>query len=266
MSTLLQAARDGRAAAGRRFKVAFPAATHPVVKGSPVLTSAPGVDPGQVIPPPINQDTLARVFNVHEQGKTRIEPLKKVADALCGTCRKEKHYGPCLKPLRTHGAGVPHKEAGFNPGLTADDPSVSSGDGGPSHSAHYNPATSAVSSLARAPDGRPADEQAGTYFADLFRHLGITSAADQSLNNSGALAKVAIFPIPGTAVHSPTERRGPTVNIYEEGFPPRKSPIVGWGDEGTQRITRAFDQIDGAVDSTNIEGGGQPPTGPAVLG
>ena len=71
----------------------------------------------------------------------------------------------------------------------------------------------------------------------------------------------------GTDGHSVHEQRGPgpTSNPYEERRTVM-SPPVGWGDEGPQRIERAFDQIDGAVDTTNIEDSskGQPAGGPAV--
>jgi hypothetical protein len=73
--------------------------------------------------------------------------------------------------------------------------------------------------------------------------------------------------MPGAATHSMHEQRGPSVNPYEERLTV-KSPPVGWGDEGEQRINRAFDQIDCAADSTGIEDAskGQPSGGPAVLG
>jgi len=259
-------------------------------------------------------------------------------------------------------------------GLTGDDPST--GDN-PSTSPHYHSATS-DSALARARDGRPADEQAATSFADLFRHLGISNAADEPGRMYGGLNKVSMTLIEslllgalgrgalaaggdrvsnhnsgigsglgaglgtlaggvagaalgsptsnlgpliggllggsighragrytedklssskvaevldiskirarrlaliermygvklsgwqlwGTDGHSTHEDRGPSPNPYEERLTV-KSPPVGWGDEGPQRIRRAFDQIDGAVDTTNVGGGfGDPQPGPAAL-
>ena len=334
---------DGQLAALARLKLAFPAATHPTVQDSATLQSQETKPVSQTaqerMQAPSNPYDLSQLFDVHEQGKTRIEPRRKLSVEMCTSCRREKHYGPCSAPKK-----IPTKAADFNPGLTADDPSQ--GDN-PSTSANYHAATTADSSLARARDGRPADEQAGTYFADLFRHLGIQSAADEPGRMTGGLNKVAImFPpaprmgggvmgalggvagaalIPymmtrnmdprtrghaliggmlggmvgrrfmpglagglggsvlgtmlsskfgdwqlwGTDGHSTHEQRGPgpTSNPYEERLTV-KSPPIGWGDEGEQRIRRAFDQIDGAVDSTSIEDAskGQPDSGPAVLG
>ncbi len=157
------------------------------------------------------------------------------------------------------------KKAGFNLGLTGSDPSfVGSGEFAPSVSPNYTAATS-DSSLARARNGRPAVEQAATGFADLYRHLGIDSAPDQPTNITGGLNKTAVEP--STNVHTPTENRGPTSNVYDQVRIPGKAPVVGWGDEGNQRIERAFSQVDNTVDSTCIEGGwGGPAEGPAVLG
>lgn len=71
-----------------------------------------------------------------------------------------------------------------------------------------------------------------------------------------ARAKLGDFftSLPGAATHSMHEQRGPgmTSNPYEERLTV-KSPPVGWADEGPQRTRRAFDQVDGAVDTTNIE-------------
>lgn len=275
--TLHDAYNEGRRAAFRRFKVAAPAPTHPTVKESPLLRSQSGDAPSpQQLQAPTHPDAIKQVFDATEQSKTRIEPNKKLAEDLCTTCRKPKHYGPCLKPSRTRPDGSPLKSAGFNMGLKGDDPQfVGSGESGPSTSPHYHSATTADSSLARARDGRPADEQAATGFADLFRHLGIDAPADEWTDASGALVKVqswnplvksAYEPMLGAALHSRYEQRGPTVNPYEERIT-KKSPPVAFGDEGDQRIERAFDQIDGAVDTANIEGQwGGPATGPEVLG
>lgn len=275
MSILHRAREAGRLDALLRYKAAF-MPMHPVVRDSAVLRSSPAQPERDLIEPnvmqqlqaPTSPDVVKRVFDVQEQGKTHSEPTRKLADDLCTTCRKEKHYGPCLKPPRTKNPGTPLKEAGFNAGLSGSDPQyVSTGEDAPSVSPHYHSATTADSSLARARDGRPADEQAATGFADLFRHLGIVPLADQAVNNTNGLNKTAWQPVLGTALHSLFERRGPTVNIYEEGRPPGKARPVGWGDEGEQRVERAFDQIDNLADSTNIDGSrGDPQGGPAVLG
>lgn len=200
---------------------------------------------------------------------TQMNPGAKVsggqmrtAEELCTTCRKPKHYGPCHKPLGTRPAGDPHKKADFNFGMYGDDPS--NGDN-PSTSPHYHAATSSISSLARAQDGRPAGEQAATGFADLFRHLGITSLSDDTTPDhlTSNMRKTAYMP-GGTSTLTQTifEGRG-SPNPYDER-PQALSPPVGWSDEGKQRIQRAFDQIDGAVDSTCIEGNSAPSGGPAV--
>lgn len=163
------------------------------------------------------------------------------ADVSCGTCRKPKHYGPCSRP-------IPIKRSNFNLGMTADDAT----EGGPSTSPNYSSATSADSSLTRARDGRPADEQASSAFADLFRHLGITNVADEPDRMVAGLDKVSELIPPSVEAHSLYERRGPSPNPYEERVMV-KSPPVAWGDEGTQRIERAFDGVDAAPDSTCVE-------------
>lgn len=344
---------DGQLAALARYKLAWPTPTHPVVQDSALLRAreTPMTPPAaqEALAPPATPLDVTQAFNAHEQVKTRLEPRRKLsAEGLCTTCRRERHYGPCHAPKK-----IPTKAADFNLGMTGDDPS--NGDN-PSTSPHYHSATS-DSALARARDGRPADEQAATGFADLFRHLGITSVADEPGRMYGGLNKVALwtpqtlieklllgslgrgalaagldratdhnsgvggglgagigtlagglagiatgaafrsrspgldalvggmlggsighragrytedklssFMLTGGESHSMHERRGPSPNPYEERLT-LKSPPVGWGDEGPQRTRRAFDQIDGAVDTTNIGGGfGDPQPGPAALG
>lgn len=268
-------------------KLAQPSPTHPTVRDSALLRSRavdPTLDPAAAtgLQPPTSPDTVKRVFDMHEQSETRTDPLRKLsafllpvprgklAEELCTTCRRPQHYGPCPRPLQTRPAGAPVKAADFNAGITGSDPFYVSSTG-PSTSPNYHAATSADSSLARARDGRPADEQAATGFADLFRHLGIEAPADEPGRMTGGLHKVATsrrlagFMLPGSEGHSSHEQRGPglTSNPYEERLT-IKSPPIGWGDEGPQRIERAFDQIDGAVDSTNIDGASQPVGGPLV--
>lgn len=266
--TLELAYADGQLAAFARLKLAWPAATDPTVQNSATLQRQPSKDLSpvakQTLQPPTTPFAVSQLFDVHEQGKTRTEPTRKLsAEALCTSCRRAKHYGSCARPVKI-------KRADFNMGLTGDDPST--GDN-PSTSPHYHSATSADSALARARDGRPADEQAASAFADLFRHQGIRNSADEPGRMTSGLNKVARryrkladFMLPGTDGHSMHEQRGPSVNPYEERLTV-KSPPVGWGDEGPQRVRRAFDQIDGAADASSIGGGfGEPSGGPAVLG
>lgn len=262
MTLLAQARAAGWADAWRKH--AFLAPTAPSVKGSPLMSNAatqPGLPPSaqQQMTPPQDPASLKQVFNVHEQGRTRLEPAKKIAEELrlCGTCRRERHYGPCPKKPRTS-----ERVADFNLGISGDDPQfVGGSDNGPSTSPHYHSATS-DSSLARARDGRPADEQAATGFADLFRHLGVSSVASEPGQMTGGLIKQQSWS--GTEIHSLYENRGPSPNIYEQSLVPGKAPIVGWGDEGDQRIDRMFNQMDHPADSTSIEGSSAPAGGPAV--
>lgn len=264
---------DGQLAALARLKLAFPAPTHPVVQQSATLQAKPSkpMSPQaeERLQPPTTPFSVSQRFDAAEQTHTRSEPMRKLsAEGMCTTCRRAKHYGSCTRP-------IPIKRADFNAGLTGGDPAV--GDN-PSTSPHYHSATS-DSALARSRDDRPADEQAATYFADLFRHQGQVNLSDEPGRMSGGLNKVATHPLLvaprsaksagwqlwGTDGHAAHEDRGPT-NPYEERLT-RKSPPVGFGDEGPQRIRRAFDQIDGAVDTTNIGGGfGEPTGGPAALG
>lgn len=250
---------DGQLAALQRHKLAFPAPTNPTVANSAVLSNTAPKGMSETaqtnMQPPTTPFQVSQIFDAHEQGKTRTEPRRKLsADDLCTSCRKMKHYGPCNKPRQ-----IAAKIADFNPGLRGDDPVQSDN---PSTSAQYHSATSADSALARARDGRPADEQARSLFADLWRGNSVNGMADEPGQMSGSLAKVAQFML--TPTH---ERVGPTTNPYEERLM-RSSTPVGWGDEGAQRIDRAFDQIDHAADSTSIEDAskGAPSGGPAVLG
>jgi hypothetical protein len=104
----------------RAAKVAFPAPTHAAVKGSPVLGGNPP-SPVQIAPNATTPETVKSVFDVHEQSKTRLEPVKKLGADICTSCRKPTHYGPCLKPVRTRPAGVPVKRANFNFGMKGED-------------------------------------------------------------------------------------------------------------------------------------------------
>lgn len=262
MNTLKRAFVDGQWDALVHFKLATPRATDPTVQNSALLNataSSPNLDATAVqkLQAPTNPDTVKKVFDIHEQGKTRLEPIKKLSAELCTSCRKPKHYGPCLKPPKYKPDGVPHKQGDFNLSMYGNTPEGRDSES-PSTSAHYTSATS-DSSLARASSGRPADEQAATGFADLYRHLGITSLADQAVNTTGALSKVSF-----SLQSSPFEQRGPSVNPYEERLQV-KSPPVAQGYVGRQSIDHAFGQIDNVADSTCIDGGG-PGTGPAVLG
>lgn len=338
---------NGQLAALDRYKLGFPAPTNPAVATitkptSPTLSSSAQ----QGLAPPSTPMGLAQIFDAHEQGETRSEPRRKLsADNLCTSCRRVKHYGKCSQP-RT----IPEKAADFNMGMLGSSPAQSEG---PATSANYHSAVSSISALTRAMEGRPADEQAASGFADLFRHQGIRDSADQPGRMYGGLNKTALSPIeagivsgvaptaaaglvnpddtrgqigaglggalggtllgtlantatrsrfpgaglslyglggqavgtalggylghqaahkladfmlPGTGLHSMHEQRGPSVNPYEEQRT-RLTPPVGFGDEGLQRINRAFGQIDHAADTANIGGGfGDPEPGPAVLG
>lgn len=281
--SLRRAYADGQHAALR--KLGWPSPTDPTVAGSAVLRARePAATPPEAqqnLQPPTTPQNVAQIFSAHQQGQTRTEPRRKLsADGLCTSCRKARHYGPCNAP-RT----IPTKAADFNMGMTGSDPT---GGTGPSTSPNYQSATSS-SALARAQDGRPADEQAASGFADLFRHQGIRDSADQPGRMYGGLNKTALdaerarrhailFQIygvklsdfftnmPGAATHSMHEQRGTPINPYEEQRT-RLSPPVGWGDEGKQRIDRAFGQIDNVADVGGIGGSaGDPQPGPAALG
>lgn len=99
------------------------APTHPVVKASPVLGgSGPALKSPEA---PDLQASLKQHFTTNEQALTQAAPLtkalgktEKAATAqLCTSCRKTKHYGPCLKPAATKPGGDPHKRANFNIGM-----------------------------------------------------------------------------------------------------------------------------------------------------
>lgn len=271
---LRHAFNDGFNAAWSKYAAPI---THPVVQGSALLG---GKNPA----PQINQDTppvaVKQLFNAQEQIATKQDPDRKIAgETLCTTCRKPKHYGPCSKPTRTPPAGVPlERRANFNAGLYGDNRDQGTSEG-PSMSPHYTAGTVADSGGARARPGNPLAQARSTH-QDFFRPSFQNQVADESTNVSGGLIKNQSFRAPSlrnweslvaaylkTAsgiAWGPFEQRGPTVNPYEQ-FMVRRSPPVAQGPVGDQAITHAFDQIDCAVDSTNIEGGG-PSGGPAVLG
>jgi len=257
---------NGQLAALERYKLGFPA--HPTVANSAVLTTkktSPTLPAAaqQGMAPPSTPMGLSQIFDAHEQGETRSEPRRKLsADNLCTSCRRMKHYGKCSRPR-----AIPEKAADLNIGMQGYSPEQGNN---PSTSPNYRSAVSSISSLTRALEGRPADEQAASGFADLYRGGGISNMADEPGQMSGSLAKVAnklsAFMLPDAGLHSMHEQRGPTVNPYEEQRTRMGAP-VGFGDEGLQRINRAFNQIDHAADTTNIGGGaGDPEPGPAVLG
>lgn len=238
---LERAFSDGQLAALWRHKLGWPTTTNPVVQRSAVLKNQPTPAATPVPAPASTPAVLSETFDRHEQGETRMEPRRKLSAETCGTCRRPKHYGTCRRP-------IPIKRADFNLGMTSDD----AGSDSPSTSPNYTSATTADSSLARARDGRPADEQASSSFADLFRHLGVISLADEPDRLTSALDKVSTLIRPDMEAHSLYEKRGPSPNPYEEQVLV-KSPPVAWGDEGSQRIERAFDGIDAAPDTTCIE-------------
>lgn len=332
MSTLEIAYANGQLAALQRFKLAWPAPTHPSVRNSAVNTGGPAQAPNigvQEAKTRLTPQALSRQFDDVEQNETRIQPLRKLssipspwslagagalaggvsgallddehpmrsgligaasgatlgglagglnrraanqrltqeitdrwrrhfdvqgqqrawdvlkgrklgADNICTSCRKEKHYGNCKRPIAI-------KRSDFNMGMTGDDPSA--GDN-PSTSPHYSSATTSVSALARAQEGRPADEQAATTFARLHR---INEMADQATQSTSGLDKVSTF-----IRTKLRENRGPTTSPYQERAPTPVPVPIGDGDDGTARAWRSFDNV---VDSTCVDGGAGTPTG-----
>lgn len=236
----------GQLAALARYKLAWPSATHPVVRGSPLLraTTQPASPVGEgAATPRMTPQTLARQFDDVEQGETRIEPLRKLSAQLCTSCRKERHYGPCRRPVT-----IPPKQATFNMGMTGD---AAEPRGGPPTSPHYSSATTSTSALARAQEGRPADEQARTGFAALFRPGLGDRMADEPGIMAGALDKVS------TMRTLDREARGPTTDPYATGRM-RGVPPVGGGGVDVDRAWRSFDTV---ADSTCAESGAGMPTG-----
>jgi hypothetical protein len=178
---------DGQLAALGRYKLGFKPI--PTVANSAALTAtkAPsGLSPSAVqnMQPPTTPQKLTEIFDAHEQGETRTDPRRKLsAENVCTTCRKPKHYGNCSRPRL-----IPEKAADFNLGMHGSDPVSCDG---PSTSPGYHSAVSSISSLARAQEGRPADEQAASGFADLFRHQGIRNSADEPGRMYGGLNKTS---------------------------------------------------------------------------
>lgn len=222
MSALEIAYANGQLAALARYKRAWLAPTHPVVRESPLLNSK-ATAPTAPSVPVLDAPALAQNFNAQEQVKTRTEPHRKLsAESMCTSCRKEKHYGTCKNPITI-------KRSNFNQGMTADD---AVGSNRPATSNNYSSATSAVSADSRANDGRPAGEQATTAFADLFRHLGISEMPDEPDRMYGALDKVSTL---------------------------IRTKLRDDGDNNTfERMWHSFDNVS---DSTCVDGGAGTPTG-----
>jgi hypothetical protein len=171
---------DGQLAALVRYKLGL----LPAEKATPSSLSPEAM---QAMQPPTTPQKLTEIFDAHEQGETRTDPRRKLsAENLCTTCRKAKHYGGCSRPRP-----IPEKTSNFNPGMHGSDPTSSDG---PSTGPNYHSAVSSISSLARAQEGRPADEQAASGFADLFRHQGIRNSADEPGRMYGGLNKTSGLP------------------------------------------------------------------------
>ena len=209
--------------------------------------------------------SIADVFNTQEQAISRSAPPAKVFDhkaasEVCTTCRKPKHYGPCKTLPKSRPAGDPQKSADFNMGMHGDDPSSNDN---PATSPNYNSATASISSLARAQEGRPAGEQAASNFADFFRHGGITALSDDARPDQLTSNQRKTAMSPSLDPYARSEQRG-SVNPYEEQREVSLAPM-GSGEGTDQIISRAFGQVDGAVDSTGIEGASVPSGGPPVL-
>lgn len=233
---------NGQLAALAQLKLAFLTPSHPAVRNSAVNTLKPSTPPAMFKQPQsttIDPPTVAQNFNAREQEETRVEPRRKLSADICTTCRKEKHYGPCKRPV-----AIPIKRADFNMRMHGDDPRTSDM---PSTSANYSSATTSVSALAQSPEGRPAAEQAATAFANLLRPARDLAMADEPGQMTGALDKVS----------AARENRGPTVNPYTERAP-GPVPVVGRSDDGTGRIWKSFDTIS---DTTSIDGGAGTPSG-----
>jgi hypothetical protein len=168
---------DGQLAALGHYKLGL----LPAEKATPSSLSPAAM---QAMQPPTTPQKLTEIFDAHEQGETRTDPRRKLsAENICTTCRKAKHYGGCSRPRP-----IPEKTSNFNPGMHGSDPTSSDG---PSTGPNYHSAVSSVSSLARAQEGRPADEQAASGFADLFRHQGIRNSADEPGRMYGGLNKTS---------------------------------------------------------------------------
>ena len=215
---------NGQLAALAALKLAFLTPNHPAVRNSSVNALKPGTPPAQFKQSPtapIDPPTVVQNFNAREQEETRIEPRRKLSAEICTSCRKEKHYGPCKRPV-----AIPLKRADFNMRMHGGDPRTSDL---PSTSANYSSATSAVSALAQAPEGRPADEQAATAFASLLRPARDLAMTDEPGQMTSALDKVSSF------------LRGQLRD-----------------DAGSDRIWREFDIV---ADSTSIDGGAGTPSG-----
>lgn len=73
--------------------------------------------PGPVSAPPTTPAALQKTQATQLQNQSFNAPVQKLSADLCTSCRKEKHYGPCLKPYKSRPAGDPIKRATFNPNM-----------------------------------------------------------------------------------------------------------------------------------------------------
>lgn len=91
----------------------------------------------------------------------------KAAADICTSCRRDKHYGTCKRP-------IPIKRANFNMGMLGEDHITAHL---PATSANYTSATTSVSPTTRTQEGRPPIEQASSLFRDLERAQGAAKLA-----------------------------------------------------------------------------------------
>jgi len=153
----------------------------PVVRGSKLLG---GNSPTPSIPqPPADPISLSKQIGAQQVNTTAIAPERKLAGAVCTTCRHEKHYGPCRQTQKANGSGVALKHGSFNPGMYGDRRD-SNGWTTNAHSLSYNSATSDPSP-SRGRQDRP-EATASTAFSNFNRN---TQPADEWGNATGALVK-----------------------------------------------------------------------------
>lgn len=178
-----------------------------------------------------------------------VDHPQKIAEVICTTCRKNKHYGPCAKTTKTKPAGKPIKLAGFNQGMY--------GNGKDSinqefHiSPNYHSATVADSSKTRGRSTVPPEVQAASAFRELNR-VSDNYPQGESENMTGALDKVSASIVDSFNRAGVMMAPGPyTRNPYEER-PQHLSPPVGQGANDAGYALRCFDSA-GKNDATSIE-------------
>jgi len=191
--TLVKSYERGMIVGLSRFKVSVAlGGLHPTAKTSPLLGGAAS-EATKAMETSMKPGLTESAIDSLQQGA--VAQPRKLAEELCTTCRRSKHYGACSRPVKTPPPGK--KMAGFNQGMYGDGRDSLSSKGDSHLSPYYHSATVADSALSRARSTLPPGIQASSAFSQLA-NADDKYLANQSDQNTGGLAKVSgINALPG---------------------------------------------------------------------